>query len=160
MIRQRLVYHAGMTARRIELIAAAACVALAILGTAYALFGPTVSVSTQSSVAAQPAGDPPVPETVVVTEEDRSMYDDGVEPAAALYLALMLVLAAGVAALAFAHGRSWVTRSATPLWAAAASTTLLALLAGFSIGLFFLPVALAAIVAAAAASRYAAQLRG
>jgi hypothetical protein len=159
VIRQHLVYHAGMTARRIELIAAAACVALAILGAAYALFGPTVSVSTQSSVAAQ-SGDPPVPATVVVTEEHRSMYDDGVEPAAALYLALMLVLAACVAALAFAHGRSCVTRSAMPAWAAAATLTVLALLAGFSIGLFFLPAGLAAIVAAAAASRYAAQLRG
>jgi hypothetical protein len=161
VIRQRLVYHAGMTACRAELIAAALCVMLGVLAAAYALFRPTITVAIERATADErfTGIDAIPPDTVIITNTRRSMFEGGVEPSAAVYLALMTALPAGIAALAFAHGRWPATRSAAPLWGAAVALTLLSLIAGFSIGPFFLPAALAAVVSAAAASRYAAQLR-
>ena len=142
--------------RRIELIAAAACAALGVSGALYALFGPTISVSTETAVASDTtpgAGSAP-PETVTITTDQRSMFDDGVEPGAWVVLAVMVGLSALVAVLAFVHGRSPATRRSTPLWGAAAALVSLAFITGFSVGLFLMPAALAAIVAAIAASMY------
>jgi hypothetical protein len=154
--------------RRVELAAAVACVTLAVLAAVYALFGPTISVSTSESAIAVSSisdgdldqrGAHPEPQPVTETTEHRSLYDDGIEPAAVVYIALMVGLAACVLLLATAHGRSTATRGAAPMSSAAAAMLFLALIAGFSIGLLFLPAALAAIVAAFAGTAHGRELR-
>jgi hypothetical protein len=146
--------------RRVELGAAVACVTLAALAALYALFGPTISVSTSEgvSVANSTGADEPIPEPTVTNTDHRSLYEDGIETAAIVYIGLMVGLAA-VLLLAMVHGRSTATRSAAPVWSVAAAMMLFALIAGFSIGLLFFPAALAAIVAAAAGTARGRELR-
>ena len=76
-----------------------------------------------------------------------------------MYIILMIALSLAVVALAFAHGRLSAMGAVAPLWVAAAAMLFLALIAGFSIGLFFLPAGLAAIVAAVAGTMRTGQLR-
>ena len=148
-------------ARRIELTGAIACLVLAVLGALYALFGPTISVSTSESVsvANSTGADEPIPEPIVTNTDHRSLYEDGIETAAVVYIGLMVGLSGAVLLLAMVHGRSTATRSAAPVWSVAAAMMLFALIAGFSIGLLFFPAALAAIVAAAAGTARGRELR-
>jgi hypothetical protein len=146
-------------ARRVEVGAAVACLVLAVLAALFTLFGPTITVSTQSSTSVSAGAGEDAPDQVVSTTEHWSLYDDGIEPAAGVYIGLMLALAVGIAVLAAAHGRAHVTRAAAPLWAVAGAMLALALIAGFSIGLFFFPAALAAIIAAVAGTMSSRQLR-
>jgi len=145
-----------ITPRRIELTAAVACAALGVVAALYALFGPTIRVSTESAIAGDPAQglDAVPPDSVAITNQHRSMFEDGVEPGAAVALGVMAALCLLVVLLATMHGRSPATRRSTPIWAAAVALVFFTFVTGFSVGLFFLPAALAAILAALAASRY------
>jgi len=142
-----------MMARRVELAAASACLVLAMLGTGITLFAPTSTVTTETSIVASPPGAPDEPTGAPqVTTAHRTMLDDGIEPAAAAYIGIMALLGFAVATRAMLRP-SGICSGAAFGWAPAAAMLALALIAGFSIGLFFLPAALAGCAAATAASR-------
>ncbi len=130
-------------ARSIEIICATAAALLGAAAMAFALFAPTISTQTVASDGA-------------VSGETHSMFDDGVEIAVIAVFASVAVLLLLLACAAVFHAERRAFRGTLPLWTPAIALSALVVLAGFSVGLLFLPSALLALAAAVAATRVSA----
>jgi hypothetical protein len=150
-----------MRARTAEVAAAIGAAIFGAASIAFTLFAPTVSTMSVSAppVTYGPGGMPTVPTTSVATSETTSLFEDGVEQALIVALILLALLFAWLVVSALLHGRPDAFRSSAPVWAPAIVLCVFVFLAGFSIGLFFLPSALFALVAAIAATAHARNLR-
>lgn len=95
--------------------------------------------------------------TVVVTTEHHS---PGFEWLAAIALTLVALLLVWLVVAATLHAQLGIIRTSAALWVPALVLTLFAWATGFSVGLFFVPSALFALLAAAAATRAGPAQRG
>jgi hypothetical protein len=148
-----------MNARIVEIVAAVLCLLLTLIGLGIASFAAAETHTSEAVVVSytDDATHDDIPEPVV-TEETTSFLDD-VEPVALIYLIVMLLLGVTVLTLTLLHGRWPATASDVPFWITAMIMLGLVLIAGFSIGLFFLPATLAAIITAIAGTLHARRLR-
>ncbi|HEY8490692.1 MAG TPA: hypothetical protein VIO14_06840 [Dehalococcoidia bacterium] len=130
-------------ARRTELASGVVALAAGLAALAYLLLAPTMTAETAT---AGPDGG------VMVERRTERLLDGGAEPAVLLVLALALLLLLGVAVGAYLHARRGVPWGRGLLWACTAVLLLGTLLTGLSVGLPFVPAALAAFVASVAAA--------
>lgn len=122
---------------RLVLVAGMASLVGGVAGLGYALFGPTYSSVTCTGG--------------VCVGGHNALIDEGVDPRAWIYFALVVLVIAGVAitALAYHQQTRFGTRSA--LWILSGILLFLTWLGSFSVGLFFIPAVLLALLAAAMA---------
>lgn len=128
-------------ARRVELVAGVLAALLGTAGLAYALFGPTATVETRT---AGPDGGR------VIEHRTESLAEQGLEPVTAGFMAAALLVMLGVGAGAYVHARRGRPLGQRLMWLCTAILLPAAFLTGFSVGLFFLPAALAALAASVA----------
>ena len=146
-----------MNARRIEVIAALACILLTLFGLLAALVTPSSSESSEAIAVSSDNGTSPPPEIIVI--EGTSSWTDDVEPITVAYVIVIVGTGVLVGILGIAHGRLLRTNISPVIWVGAALMAGLALIGALSIGLFFLPAVIAAFVTAGASGAYAAQRR-
>lgn len=130
--------------RRLEALFGIAALALGLAGLGFALFGPVYSVAGER-VEVRSDG------TVVRTSfrgPSERLIDRGLPSRARVYLGVMVAAMVGAVMGGVAHARFRVWPAFALLWASAVVLFLGALVAGFSIGLFFMPAAGAALLAA------------
>ena len=125
-----------------------------LLGWLYALFGPTGHyVSTEVRTVGAPTGEPSGGDSVTTESGWTNMWsNEDFEAITIMFLLWMLLSVIGVLAGAILHGRYRLTAGRVILWASAIVLLLGAILSMFSIGLFLLPGAVLAMVAAVLAS--------
>jgi len=150
-----------MRAHIIEVAAAALAAAFGAISVAVTLFAPTVSTMSATAPAVSVASDGSIITAGpgVVTSETVSLYEDGVESALIVALVAVALMLAWLVAAAYLHGRAGVFVTSAPVWAPALLLCAFVFVTGFSIGLFFFPSALFALIAAIAATRTAHNLR-
>lgn len=130
-------------ARRIELVSGVVALTAGLAALAYLLLAPIATVET--AVAGRDGG-------VTVQRRTERLLDGGVEPAAVLVLALVLLLLLGVGAGASLHAAGGVPWGRGLLWACTAVLLPGTFLTAASVGLPFVPAALAAFAASVAAA--------
>jgi hypothetical protein len=130
-----------MNARHIQIAAATLCLLLTLLGLGIAGFAPASSESSESIVVSYPPGVTPSEVDEPIIAENTTSITDDIEPVAVAYLVVMLLLGVTVPTLTLLHGRWPATASDVPFWITAMIMLGLVLIAGLSIGLFFLPAA-------------------
>ena len=139
----------------------AAAVGAAIVGAASMLFvliAPTVS--TMSGTSAVVAADGSLVQAGSTgTVETHSLMEDGAEGAVIVALVILAMMFAWLVVAAFLHGHAGGFRSSLPIWIPAVLLCVFVFLTGFSIGLFFVPSALLALIAAIAATGHARSAR-
>lgn len=124
--------------RRLVLVAGIASLLVGAAGLGYALFGPIYSSLTCTTGGVCSAG-------------HNSLIDEGVDPRAWIYFALVALVIVGVAiaALAYHQKARFGTRSA--LSALSGILLFLSWLGAFTVGLFLIPAVILALLAAAMA---------
>lgn len=121
-----------MTARRVEVLAGVTAGALGIVGWLYALFGP-VYTSSEGSHA--------------------SVVQMSLNLTSATFFVVMLLSIIGVVVGAYLHGKQRWAAGLIVLWFSTALFLVGTVLSGFSVGLFFLPATLAALIASVVGTR-------
>ena len=130
-----------MGARHWELFSGLAAAVLGLLSLAYVVFGPTYRYTSMTATVDGP----------VHTESGRaSLAQPGLEPVTAIFLVVILAAVVGVAVGASLHSRWGGQVGLKLLWLSAVVLLGGAFLRVFSVGLYLLPVALLALLAATA----------
>jgi hypothetical protein len=139
-----------MLARVVEFAAAMGTAIFGVAGVIFVVFAPTISTqsATSSAVSVAPGSVITTSPGGGVTSQTTSMFEDGVERAVIVALILVALLLAWLVVAAFLHGRAGAFTGSPPVWLPALLLCTFVILAGFSIGLFFFPSAVLALVTA------------
>jgi hypothetical protein len=125
--------------RSFELTAGLAAGLLGLIGLTYALFGQTGTYITTTGTSSG---------STTTTTGTTSLVEQGLHPIAMLFITLMLLCVVGVAVGAYLHSQQGRRGGLWLLWVATALLAVGVLVSGLSIGLFLLPAALLALLAA------------
>ncbi len=129
--------------KRLELVSGLAASGFGILGLIYAILGPT-SHSVGTAISVGPSG-------------STSLAQRGLDPAAIVFFALVLLILVGVAVGAYWHSQRGVKAGLTLLWTLTGLLWIAVILGAASIGILLLPAAVLASVTVAAGSRVQAR---